>query len=199
MVASIVYLSAVGFGISLRIYDTTNNSIFYSTYKDMIPFIIAIPAAWLGYCLQRRSSYLQQLRLLWSTLIKAVQTAHRYTHIECPTRDQYSETICCLSGATEEVRGVFINLGQTDKKRGLYPFEPVKDIFGLINDLGFDKELTEEERNTARAKIYALWADVRKELLKEFDREVPTFPHTHWAQPEKSKVYEEHDIEKKPT
>lgn len=199
VIASLVYFFAVALGVSLRIYDTTINSTIYTTYKDMIPFIIAIPAAWLGYCLQRRSSYMQQLRLLWSTLIKAVQAASQYTYIECPTPDQHSETLCCLSAAIEEVRGVFINLGETEKKIGLYPFEPVKDIFGLINDLGCNKKLSNEERKDIRDKIFALWADARKELLKEFDREIPTFPHTHWAQPDKSKVYDKHGIEKKPT
>jgi len=63
-IASMVYLAAIALGVYLRIYDTTTNSVMYSTYKDMIPFIIAIPATWLGYCLQRRSSYLQQLRNL---------------------------------------------------------------------------------------------------------------------------------------
>ena len=100
--ASIVYVIAVVAGVLIQIYDTTTNSVIYSTYKDMIPFIIAIPAAWLGYCLQRRSSYLQQLRILWSTLVKAVQKANQYTYIESPSREQYSETLCCLSAAIEE-------------------------------------------------------------------------------------------------
>lgn len=194
-----VYFAAVILGIYLRIYDTTPNYVIYSTYKDMIPFIISIPAAWLGYCLQRRSSYLQQLRMLWSTLVKAVQKANQYTYIECPSRDQHSETLCCLSGAIEEIRGVFMNLGENNINIGLYPFEPVKDIFGLINDLGCNKQLSEDERKTTRDKIFALWSDMRKELLKEFDREVPTFSHTHWGQSEKSKIYDIHDIEKRST
>lgn len=198
-VASIVYLLAVIAGVSLRIYDTTLNLAIYSTYKDMIPFIIAIPAAWLGYCLQRRSSYLQQLRTLWSTLVKAVQKANQYTYIENPTREQYSETLCSLSAAIEETRGVFMNLGEKANKIGLFPFEPIKDIFGLISDLDCDRQLTQVERKEMRDKIYALWADMRRELLKEFDREVPTFSHTHWDQPEKAKVYEAHAIEKRPT
>lgn len=86
-----------------------------------------------------------------------------------------------------------------EKNRNLYPYEPVKDIYGLIYDLGCNKQLTEAERKNTRNKIFALWRDVREELLKEFDREIPTNPHTHWAQPEKSKVYETHGIEKKPT
>ncbi len=197
--ASIVYLIAVAAGVLIRIYDTTTNSVIYSTYKDMIPFIIAIPAAWLGYCLQRRSSYLQQLRILWSTLVKAVLKANQYTYIESPSREQYSETLCCLSAAIEETRGVFMNRGEKDNKIGFYPFEPIKDIFGLISDLDCDKQFTAVERKETRNKIYVLWADMRRELLKEFDREVPTFSHTHWDQPEKAKIYDAHDIEKRPT
>lgn len=197
--ASIVYLIAVAVGVFVRIYDTTANSVIYSTYKDMIPFIIAIPAAWLGYCLQRRSSYLQQLRILWSTLVKVVQKANQYTYIECPSGDQYSETLCSLSAAIEETRGVFMNLGEKNNEIGLYPFEPIKDIFGLISDLDYKKQLTEAERKNIRDKISALWADMRRELLKEFDREVPTFSHTHWDQPEKSKIYDAHDIKKRLT
>lgn len=197
--ASIVYVIAVVAGVLIRIYDTTTSLVIYSTYKDMIPFIIAIPAAWLGYCLQRRSSYLQQLRILWSTLVKAVQKANQYTYIKSPSREQYSETLCCLSAAIEETRGVFMNIGEKDNKIGLYPFEPIKDIFGLISDLDCDKQLTEVERKETRNKIYVLWADMRRELLKEFDREVPTFSHTHWDQPDKAKIYDAHDIEKRPT
>lgn len=197
--ASIVYVIAVVAGVLIRIYDTTTGLVIYSTYKDMIPFIIAIPAAWLGYCLQRRSSYLQQLRILWSTLVKSVQKANQYTYIKSPSREQYSETLCCLSAAIEETRGVFMNIGEKDNKIGLYPFEPIKDIFGLISDLDCDKQLTEVERKETRNKIYVLWADMRRELLREFDREVPTFSHTHWDQPDKAKIYDAHDIEKRPT
>jgi len=92
-----------------------------------------------------------------------------------------------------------MNLGEKNNKIGLYPFEPVKDIFGLISDLGCNKQLTEDERKTSRDKIFVLWSDMRRELLKEFDREVPTFSHTHWEQPEKSKIYDKHAIEKRPT
>lgn len=92
-----------------------------------------------------------------------------------------------------------MNIGEKDNKIGLYLFEPIKDIFGLISDLDCDKQLTEVERKETRNKIYVLWADMRRELLKEFDREVPTFSHTHWDQPDKAKIYDAHDIEKRPT
>jgi hypothetical protein len=57
----------------------------YATYKDLLPLLIAIPAAWLGYCFQRRTSYLAALRTLWENLIPAVQQAIHYTHLAQPT------------------------------------------------------------------------------------------------------------------
>jgi len=90
VVASIIYLVSIGIGVILSILDNTKNNIVYTTYIDMIPLIITIPAAWLGYCLQRRSSYLQQLRILWSTLISAIQKATIFTYILNPTNKQFA-------------------------------------------------------------------------------------------------------------
>ncbi len=194
-----IYVFAVLIGVSIRCLDNTVNTVIYGTYKDMIPFIIAIPAAWLGYSLQRRSSYLAQLRSLWSALVNAVQTALQYTYISEPTNENYKQVLHCLSCAIDEIRGVFMNLGESDKKRGLYPFEPIKDIYHIISRLGYDRDTTEQKRQDVRRKIFALWGDVRKELLKEFDREIPTFSHSHWANMEKGRIYEKHNIKKTPT
>lgn len=149
-VASVVYFIAIGIGVLIRIYDSTDNGIVYETYKDMIPFIIAIPVSWLGFCLQRRFSYLQQLRVLWSTLINAIQKANSYTYVTNPTCEQFCATLSCLSASIEEIRGVFKNIEETEEDIGLYPFEPIKDIFGLINDMGYKKQLSEAERENIR-------------------------------------------------
>ncbi len=196
-IAIAIYVIAVVIGIIIRIYDKTDHIIVYSTFKDAIPFVIAIPAVWLGYCLQRRLSYLQQLRSLWSRIVEAIQQAIHYTFNGNPTKEEYINTLKVLSVAIDEVRGVFKNLGESDKTIGLYPFEPIKDIYGLTKDLGLSVDT--EQKDEVRQKIFALWREARKELLKEFDREVPTFPHSHWAQPEKTRVYKRHNIRRKAT
>lgn len=198
-ISSAVYFAAVILGITIRIFDCSDGAIIYETYKDMIPFIIAIPAAWLGYSLQRRASYLQQLRILWSKLIDAIQTAHQYTYIESPTFDQYSDTLRTISIAIDEVRGVFMNLGEKPDHVGLYPYEPIKDIHVMISKLGYNKAIPEKERNETKDKIFKLWGDMRRDLLREFDRAEPTFPHSHWVQLEKRELYESHDIERTPS
>lgn len=109
------------------------------------------------------------------------------------------ELLAKLSIAIDEVRGVFCNLNETDTSRNLYPFEPIKDIYGLIEDLGFGSTYKSSESKKCHDQIFALWKDVRKEILKEFDREVPTFSHSHWEDLSKGRVYDQHQIPKKST
>lgn len=199
-IAAIIYFALlIIVGIALSIVDQSDKRILFSTFKDLMPLFISIPAAWLGYCAQRRSAYLQQLRSLWSKLIDTIQSAIQYTHTECPSQAEYLSILVKLSSAIDEVRGLFCNIGETDNKIGLYPFEPLKDIYGLIEKLYYGDKFSSKEAIEARKKVFALWKDVRQELLKEFDREEPTFPHSHWADLEKCRVYEEHNIPKTPT
>ena len=80
-----LYMSAIIAGIWLKLLDPYNNEApAYSTFKDLIPLLIAIPAAWLGYCFQRRQAYLKDVRELWSKLVASVQDAIQYTHLPAP-------------------------------------------------------------------------------------------------------------------
>jgi len=186
-------------GVLISALDSTKERVVFGTFKDLTPLFLGIAAAWLGYCVQRRHSYKQQLRTLWSKLVEAVQQALQYTHLSKPTEDQFSSVLTNLSIAIDEVRGVFKNLSETDGYGGLYPFEPIKDIFGLIEELGYGADFNPSNAATCRKKIFELWKDVRKEILKEFDREAPTFSHSHWADVDKGRVYDKHGIPKRPT
>lgn len=199
LAAIIYFIALIILGVIFSIFDQSERRVVFSTFKDMIPLLISIPAAWLGYCVQRRSAYLQQLRSLWSKLVDAIQSSMQYTHLAQPTQQEYSIVLIKLSSAIDEVRGLFCNLGEMDKEVGLYPFEPLKDIYGLIEKLGYDNSFATDKADEVRKKVFALWKDVRQELLKEFDREEPTFPHSHWADREKCRVYEENAIPKTPT
>jgi len=74
-----VYLLAVVAGIALRRRFPGKDNPVYGTYKDLVPFAIAIPAAWLGYSFQRRASYLQALRSVYTDIVRAVNAAVEYT------------------------------------------------------------------------------------------------------------------------
>src|SRR4029079_5856379 len=114
-------------GIAIRFKfppDKGKESIEYAAFKDLIPLVIAIPAAYLAFCFQRRNSYLQALRSLWSNMVGAVQAARTYTYTPEPSRELYSETLGKLGMVIEEVRGVFKNIPAKGSPVGWYPFEP---------------------------------------------------------------------------
>lgn len=186
-------------GIVISIMDSTTNRIVFGTFKDLISLFIAIPAALLSYAVQRRSAYLSQLRSLWSIMVESVNSAIQYTHLTSTNQTDYANVLTKLSIAIDEVRSLFCNLGENDKSIGLYPFEPLKNIFNLISEMSFGKSFNKSSATEDRKKIFVLWRDMRKEILKEFDREEPTFSHSHWKDTEKAIIYEAHDIKKIPS
>ncbi|MCF6208526.1 MAG: hypothetical protein L3J61_03975, partial [Ghiorsea sp.] len=107
--AVLLYFLLIAIAIGIRAC-TDSDSLIYDTFKDLIPLFIATPAIWLGYCLQRRSSYLQQLRGLWLQLVDAVQVCMIYTQIENPKEHQYLEALKKMGASIDGVRGVFENL-----------------------------------------------------------------------------------------
>lgn len=174
----LIYALAIVVGIALRARFPDDNrghaNPVYGTYKDMMPFLIAIPAAWLGYCFQRRASYLAALRSLWDDLIPAVRKAIQYTYLNKPDELQYLATVKDLDVAIDSLRGVFRNIPSTDTM-GLYPYENLKDIQEVIRWLCYTKNWSDHNRYWARRSIRLLWASMHQALLQEFDREVPTY------------------------
>lgn len=173
------YVLAILLGILLRVCDTGPDWIIYSTYKDLIPLIIAIPAAYLAFSFQRRSSYVQAMRAYWSMLVRAVQSAYCYTY-ECqPSFEQHCRVLKELRIVIDEARGVFENIRIPEDPRGWYPFQPIKDMYKDILVFGYGVNVSLEEQEALRSRIDKRWKLVRSELLREFDRDVPTH-HYAW-------------------
>jgi hypothetical protein len=168
-----VYALAVIVGVLLRVVGPPTPTPYYETFKDIIPFILAIPAAYLGYCYQQRGSYLQSLRSLWAQLVQAVNNAIQYTYNDNPTLEQYGATLTALSVVIDELRGVYKNIGERPGKIGIYPYEPIKDIHKAISELGY-KETNENKRALARNRVIGHWKSIRSAFLNEFDRAEPT-------------------------
>ena len=172
-----VFAAAIAAGIAIKIAYPDKNSLVYSTYKDLIPLGIAIPAAWLSYCFQRRSSYLRALRALWSDLIHAGNQAVDYTRWDSPrSEEHFRRTIEDLSEVIDAVRGVFKNVPKKETPQGLFPYENIKEIRVIIGWLGYGDQYTKERCEKAHQCIVRLWGVMHYALLQEFDTEVPTFP-----------------------
>jgi hypothetical protein len=177
----VVYLSVIAIGVALRTLLPGRGDAVYATFKDLVPLAVAIPAAWLAYCFQRRSSYMQQLRVLWSKLTLAVQDAIQYTHLTNPSQDQFAAVMKSLNIAIDEVRALFSNLDESRDAPGLFPFKSVKDIRTAIRELGFGSEIQRDRASATRELIGAKWEKTRSAMLQEFDRSAPTFPDTSFA------------------
>ena len=170
-VAIVIVVNVVA--VLIAIWLAASNSQYYSTFKDLGPFFFAVIVAYLGYCFQRRSSYLESLRLLWSQLVRAVQEAIKYTYDDTPTQDEYADALASLGIAIDELRGVYKNIGEGPGKIGYYPYEPLKEIFNAVSELGYGS-LTEDMRDTARRRIVGHWTSIRANFLEEFDRAEPS-------------------------
>src|SRR5215472_2454240 len=117
----VLYLAAVaaaGFFIRPRDPDT------YTTSKDMIPVWIAIAAAALTGCVQRRIGFLAEVRKLYGQCVSAVESALQYTYLVQPEQPQFAAVYKELASTIELFRGSFRNAGDgRGHRRGLYPFE----------------------------------------------------------------------------
>ena len=176
-----IYVSAVGLGVLLWDPVNTPQTSSYQLYKDLMPLIIAIPAAYLAFAFQRRSSSLQALRSVWHHAVAGISAALRYTDTPMPTQEQHLEMLEKLSATIEEVRGVYKNVPAKGAPEGWYPFEPIKQIYQELRDLGFGGDATPAKRTVAREHIYAMWKPSRARLLAEFDRDRPTYHHAEYA------------------
>jgi hypothetical protein len=169
----------------------------YETYKDLVPLLIALPAAWLAFCFQKRASYVQQLRALWTKLIDAVEDAITYTYKVGPNQEEFGKVSHKLHSVIDEVRGVFRNLHEkrgkgrpvgrsrrSGRERGLYPFEGVKEIRDYLFALGFGPSFSPYQAALAREKMIELWHHVRDKMLTEFDRSYPTYADSLYRAPE---------------
>ena len=172
-----LYATALIAGLAIYYADDKVKKIHYEVFKDLMPFTIAIPAAYLGFCFQRRSSFLEALRQLWTNLIISVNSAIQYTHLSEPTDKQFGETLVLVSKSIDEVRGVYKNLRETKDYIGLFPFEDLHEIHKLISKLGYGK-LDAAKASETRQHITHCWKDLRKSFLSEFDRSEPTVFHS---------------------
>jgi hypothetical protein len=168
-----IYCFAIVFGIVLKIYDTSKGEVIYTTFKDLIPLIIAIPAAWLGFCFQRRQVYLKDVREIWSKLVVTFQDVMQYNYLEKPTQSDYGQVLKQLSIIIDELRAIFSNLGENSKNIGLYPFESIKGIFSEISSLEYGEKYKSDEVLLVRERILKHWKQLRKYYLYELERGLP--------------------------
>ncbi len=149
----------------------------YGLINDILPLLLAVPLAYLGFCFQRRNNFHGALRLLWANIIHAVNSALLFADDKNDSKNDIKEILLALSKCIDEVRGVYYNVNETKTEKGSYPFESLKNIYSIVENLGHS-EMNEVQRKEAHEKITSNWQIIRKTFLAEFDRSMPTFSDT---------------------
>ena len=124
--------------------------------RDTTVIIVAIAAAWLSYCISRRSSYLEYLRSVWHQLVVAVHDCIAYTRLNSPTPTDHAKVLRTMRIMIDELRGTFMNIKETERDIGLYMFEDIKCIYDEIDQLGagtLDPQTAEETRGRILARL----------------------------------------------
>jgi hypothetical protein len=119
-------------------------------------------------------------------MVSCVQEGIQYTFLTKPTEDQYAKALSRFSCVIEEVRGVFKNVGEAPGSIGLYPFEALKEIRRDVMKLGCGDKFAADQAPAARQAIIGRWKLLRERLLREFDRDFPTYPQSHYLPDETS-------------
>lgn len=164
-----IYILCILIGVMLRVLDSTEGQKIYSTFKDLLPLIFAVPLGYLGFCFQRRHSLMGSLKELWKNMIVAVNGAIQYTHNEENSQEDFGSVLTTLSEVIDELRGVYKNMGESELSVGIYPFEPIKSISKEIKKLEYVR-IENSVRKKSRKVIIENWKSIRKEFLHEFDR-----------------------------
>lgn len=122
-----------------------------------------------------RVEFLQSLRNYYFSLSHAVNTAIQYTHNENPSQDKFDEVCILLRQSIDNLRSFYTNIKSQPEDNGLYPFEPVKDIYQTFRHLGYGN-LGQDKRKISRDAMWKNWNSMRDALLADFDRSEPKEP-----------------------
>lgn len=150
---TLIIIAAFGYGKSNSEID------YYARFiKDFAPILTALPAAFLAYSIQKRLSFLKEIRENYDTSIKAVENAIYYMS---PAADitKKQAVLIDLSIAIESVRGVLTDKNSTD-----YPVIGLKKIFDIVAK--FDDPNSWREK---RKEIAETWKVTRRVFLDQMD------------------------------
>jgi hypothetical protein len=158
--------------VGIVLHDARNEHGPFEVYASITGFLVAAPAAWLAFVFQLRQKYLADVQGLWRDMVRGVQEAIQYTHLNAWDADRYSAAHKSLSCSIDELRAVFLDLQDHGSRAGLYPFESLKAIHAEFSKLQA-RSFRPGEAKTCRDAIVAHWKTLRRDFLNEMSRGVP--------------------------
>lgn len=172
---ALVIVALVTAAILGRLFGGTPGLALYQIIVDFTELQVALIAVYLAYVFQQRAFFVQMLRALWSQIIVAKNEIIGYSHDPVLTQEKFSRAYGAISEAIDEMRGVYRNVGETPKRLGFYPYEPLHDMVRALDELGFS-EPSEDERAVCRARVLRAWNALRYDFRREFRPPEPSNP-----------------------
>ncbi|WP_332118285.1 hypothetical protein [Azorhizobium caulinodans] len=162
----------LGFGLFFKLNKFDD---MYQFIKDFSGLLISACVLYIGFCFQKRQNFVSALRSVWTDVVKSKCQIVEYTYIDSPDIKSYHQAHASLSLAIDLVRGVYRNVGETDREVGYYPYEPLHDMRKALEELGWEN-VDGQKQDRAREKIQRAWNSLRRPFLKEFSMPEPAFP-----------------------
>lgn len=160
----------------------TNFEVFgaaiYEYVRDMALLVATIAAVWLTAALQKRASFTDRLQREWQTIVETKTELVLFCEKSYPSTDDYQEAYASISMAIDSMRVVYRNVGETNRRIGLYPYEPLHDMRRALTTLDPRKpnKPTPEQRALVGRAIQQSFAAIRESFLDELDLDSPTKP-----------------------
>ncbi|MEJ2118599.1 MAG: hypothetical protein P8Y36_12200 [Alphaproteobacteria bacterium] len=150
---------------------------FYDFIRDTSLLIVTVIAAYMADVLQKRTTFLQNLREQWREIVETKAALIYFCHLKDPTLEDYLEASKKLSQTIDTMRIVYKNVGETPQLIGLYPYSPLHHMFRIM--VGLDPRVvtpTHDDKFKARGEIWDAFNAIREHFVDEFDIEEPTRP-----------------------
>lgn len=149
----------------------------YGYLHEMSLLLLTVLAPYLAHLFQRRSTFLQSLREEWREIVQAKSVLIAYCDRDSPALDDYLRAYYEISQCIDYMRIVYSNVGETERLRGLYPYEPLHEMRRVMEELDPRKSgITAESRHAAKKQIWGAFYAIREHFLDEFDLEPPSKP-----------------------
>ncbi|MFN3746159.1 MAG: hypothetical protein ACK4TL_15775 [Hyphomicrobiaceae bacterium] len=150
----------------------------YDYLKDMALVLVTVIAAYLANVFQKRAIFLNALKEEWRNIVKAKSALFTFTQREAPTPAEYFSAFCAISETIDNMRAVYGNVGETQRRIGLYPYAPLHDMRRALQSIEpqGDRRVTAEDRKLARDAILQSFYALRETFLEELDLEAPDNP-----------------------
>lgn len=139
----------------------------YEPMRDFVPIVIGLAGTYVADTLQRRGQFVAALRDLWYEMVRAKGEMVAFLRSKERAADEFRQVWTAQSNVIDMVRGVYRNVGETNRLVGFRPFEPLVTMLSCLERADPQGNKTVDSA-TIVAEIEESWNALREVFLDEF-------------------------------